>query len=222
MSMKYKKVLYIMITVIILILITPIRVNAGLQANKGGKSLNGVSVDGYFLAIRRMETQNGTLGKNAVLDDKYVDTTKNGIDSHMALNTEMGTAVILTFSEFGVRPTSSNDTTTGNQSGIFQLGYGYAEYTAGVNKNSYVSYVKKIIDGDSRYYNNYTSGKSISGDRIGIFGTSVSYPSEGYPITYIGYEGKMLSDYASTNGSGKFGNGNGLSSRAVVVCGTDL
>lgn len=222
MSLNYRKFLVIIVTAIILIVAGSGKVQAGVQANKGGKSINGVSAGKYFAIIRRMETANGTLGKKAVLNDNYIDTTENGIDSHMALNTEIGTAVILTISEYGCKPTSSMDTTTGNESGIYQLGYGYAEYTSGICTESTRDTIKEIKDADSRYYNNYTPEKSIAGDRMGLFVSYISYPDTDYPVTYIDYNGSLKSDTSSTTGDGKFGNGRTISSRAVVVCGQGL
>ena len=167
MNIKSKKILIIMIAAILSIIAMPNRAHAGLQANKGGKSLVNVTANGFFVSMRRMESQYGTLGKSAVFDQTtYVDSTGNGIDSHMALNTEFGTAGILAYSEYGTIPTNSKDTTTGNASGIYQLGYSNYEYVAGIysSTNSVTNIIGKA---DGRYYNKYASSTSIPGDGMG-------------------------------------------------------
>ena len=177
MNIKSKKILIIiMIAAILSIIAMPNRAHAGLQANKGGTSLVNTTANNFFIAIRKMETQYGTLGKNAILDTTtYLDSTENGIDCHMALNTEFGTAGILAYSEYGTIPTKSNDTTTGNASGIYQLGYGRNEYVAGIYSST--NYSTKIIgNADSRYYNKYASSTSIQGDGMGKLGFGAFYP----------------------------------------------
>ena len=219
----------IIIMIIMLIMIIPCKVNAGLQANKGGKSLVIVSADNFFIGIRNMENQYGTLGKNANLDSTtFLDSTKNGIDCHMALNTEFGTAGILAYSEFGSVPqNSNNDTTTGNASGIYQLSYGNYEYITGIYSST-GDYLKVISNSDSRYYNRYPSEKSIPGDGMGKLGASASYPrSSGSPTFVRSGSGCLYSksyNY-STYMDQWYGTGAGshdISSRAVVVCGEGL
>ncbi len=216
MNIKIKKLLIIMIAAILSIIAMPNRAHAGLQANKGGTSLTNVTANGFFVSIRRMESQYGTLGKNAVFDKTtYVDSTGNGIDSHMALNTEFGTAGILAYSEYGTIPTSSNDTTTGNASGIYQLGYGKYEFVAGIysSTNSYTDIIGKA---NGRYYNKYASNKSIPGDGMGKLGFSANYPYSLVEIISRSNNGALYS------GVDKGKNGSDTGSRAVVVCGTGL
>ena len=215
MNIKSKKILIIMIAAILSIIAMPNRAHAGLQANKGGTSLE-TTANNSFIAIRKMETQYGTLGKNAILDTTtYLDSTENGIDCHMALNTEFGTAGILAYSEYGYVPTSSNDTTTGNASGIYQLGYGKYEYVTGIYSSTNI-YTNIIGKADSRYYNKYASNISISGDGMGKLGASVSYPSSSNPIVKRGGSGALSSsiDYGNSGRNG--------GSRAIVVCGPGL
>ncbi len=61
----------------------------------------------------------------------------------MILNTEFGTEGILAYSEYGTISTESNDTTTGNASGIYQLESGRAEYVSGIHSstNSYTNII---------------------------------------------------------------------------------
>ena len=135
MKKKAKSILILMVIVIIAIIAMPNKSNAGLQANKGGTTLTSTTADDFFKAIRRMETQYGTLGKEAQLNDEYIDTTQNGIDSHMMLNTEYGTTEILSYSKYGSVTTGSNTTTSGNNSGIYNLGIGKFTYVAGIFSN---------------------------------------------------------------------------------------
>lgn len=219
MSLNYRKFLVIMVTAIILIVAVPNRAHAGLQANKGGKSLTNASANGFFSSIRRMEEKNGTLGKNASLDDKYVDTTGNGIDSHMALNTEFGTAAILSTSEYGFNPTKENDSTTGNESGIYNLKYGKYEYTSGLYNVADLKSkdnINKILNADKRYYNEYSDSLTIrQGDikrNYGGYGFNFSaYYYIALQVSGVGYS------YSNVGGSGS-----DISSRAVVVCGQGL
>lgn len=217
MNIKSKKILIIMIAAILSIIAMPNRAHAGLQANKGGKSLVNVTANGFFVSMRRMESQYGTLGKSAVFDQTtYVDSTGNGIDSHMALNTEFGTAGILAYSEYGTIPTNSKDTTTGNASGIYQLGYSNYEYVAGIysSTNSVTNIIGKA---DGRYYNKYASSTSIPGDGMGKLGFSAVYPNYSSSPIIIRSNGGIL--YSNPDN----GNSNSYSgSRAVVVCGAGL
>ena len=122
MNIKSKKLLVVFAVVLIATVIAPIRSNAGLQANKGGTSLTNTNASQFFDGMRKMETKYGTLGKEAVLNDKYLDTTNNGIDVHMALNTEWGTVALLTDSAFGVgNVVLGTSTSTGNESGIYDI-----------------------------------------------------------------------------------------------------
>lgn len=216
MNIKSKKILIIMIAAILSIIAMPNRAHAGLQANKGGTSLVNLNANTFFKEIRKMETQYGTLGKNAILDTTtYLDSTKNGIDCHMALNTEFGTAGILAYSEYGYVPTNSKDTTTGNASGIYQLGYGKQEYVAGIysSTNSYTNIIGKA---DGRYYNKYDSSTSIPGDGMGKLGFSASYPNSSDPIIGRSNNGVLNSSIDSGNSRSFDG------CRAVVVCGAGL
>ena len=164
-----------------------------------------------------MESQYGTLGKSAVFDQTtYVDSTGNGIDSHMALNTEFGTAGILAYSEYGTIPTNSKDKTTGNASGIYQLGYSNCEYVAGIysSTNSNTEIIGKA---DARYYNKYASSISIPGDGMGKLGNTANYPySSSSPIIIRGGSGVFFSNYFNGISYSEVG------SRAVVVCGAGL
>lgn len=222
MNIKSKKLLVVFAVALITTVIAPIRSNAGLQANKGGTSLTNTTASQFFDGMRKMETQYGTLGKNAVLDDKYLDTTNNGIDVHMVLSTEWGTVALLTDSAFGVGKgiagTSNNSTSTGNESGVYDLAYGNQEYVSTIYKGSSDN-EKKIVQADSRYSNDYRDISLHLGDalecRAWLGALNWQESSNSYPVLKRGDSG-LFGYY--TSGGGNYNR----SSRAVVVCGENL
>ena len=224
--MKNKKCMIkiLILTICILCAIYPNNAYAALQANKGGTSLTNVTADAFFTESRKMEQTGGTLGTDATIDSTtYRDSSGNGIDSHMALNTEWGGAALLADSIFGVGNSisgSSDKTTTGNSSGVYNMANEKSEYVAEIWNKTKNSYNSKIIGADSIYYNNYTANTPKAGDALECAGwlrASYSYwaSSEG-PAFVRGYG-------ALFGFSGSYGNGNsGSGSRAVVVCGAGL
>ncbi len=212
MNIRTKKVLIILLMLLGLMVFSPNKVNAGLQANKGGTSLTNVKWEGFFIAIRKMESEYGTLGKKLIVDNKYNDTIGNGIDCHMALNTEFGTAGILAYSKYGEVPTTDNDTTTGNESGVYQLKGGNREYVSATDYSKMWSLFKTL---DEKYYNCYNSSTIIPGDGIGMFGyDKIKHGGNNYQIFY---RYNIFSGGSNTGGAWSSG-----SSRAVVVCGQGL
>ena len=221
MNIKVRNILIISIIAIMGIIAMPNKANAGLQANKGGTSLTYTTANDFFKTIRRMETQYGTLGKNAQLNDKYIDTTGNGIDCHMALNTEFGTAAILSYSRYGNIIQNATDTTTGNESGICE--FGKFQYVAGIYSESN-SYMDIILNADARYYNKYERSTSKAGDGLGKLGSGASYPSLATPILTRGGYNNLLGVLNAGAYTGTYSGymSNNVSSRAVVVCGEGL
>lgn len=222
---KNKKILIMISLIIAFMLLIPNKSKAGLQANKGGTSLGNVIPDSFFEGIRKMETQYGTLGKNANLDSKYLDTTKNGIDAHMALNTEWGTVALLTDSVFGVGTSisgTSDKTSTGNESGVYNLANGKYECVASTYNGTSNIYNKKIRSADERYFNSYSSNTSIPGDALQcanwLLGSAGSWISSSSPIFKRGYGALFGFSY----GNGDSSANSSFGSRAVVVCGTGL
>lgn len=224
MNIKSKKLLVVFAVVLITTVIAPIRSNAGLQANKGGTSLVNTTASQFFDGMRKMETKYGTLGKEAVLNDKYLDTTNNGIDVHMVLNTEWGTIALLTDSAFGVGKgiagSSNNSTSTGNESGVYNLANGKYENVASSFSGTSNTFDKVMRGSDSRYYNNYSSSIFKSGDAINceqwLSAGKHEWSDYDYPIFTRG-----------DNGLFGFGRGTGrdniyYTTRAVVVCGENL
>lgn len=205
-------------------LLIPNKSKAGLQANKDGTSLGAVSADSFFLEIRRMETQYGTLGKNANLDNKYLDTTNNGIDAHMVLNTEWGTVALLTDSAFGVGTSisgmSSDKTSTGNASGVYNLANGKFEYVASTYNGTSSSYNVKMRSADARYFNSYSSNTSKPGDALQCTNWLSAYYANwialNSPVFARGSGGLFGFSTIGVFTDSSYG------SRAVVVCGTGL
>lgn len=223
---KNRKLVIISLLIMAIMLFIPNKSKASLQANKGGKSLTSVTADNFFIGIRRMETAYGTLGKNAVLDDKNLDTTHNGVDVHMALNTEWGTVALLTDSVYGVGM-KSTDTTTGNASGVYDLMYKEYELTSTIYNGKTNSYNNKIGKSDERYFNNYTDSNARKfGDALDCMGWSNNYYSslsETDPICARGVRG--LFSCSDVNGNVYdyiSGSAYHFTSRAVVVCGENL
>ena len=220
MNIKKQKIIMVIIA-ILSIIVMPNMSQAGLQANKGGTRLTNITSNNFFIAIRKMETQYGTLGKNAILDTTtYLDSTKNGIDSHMILNTEFGTIGILAYSEYGNKPNSTDNSTTKNESGVYNLINGYKAVSGIFSSTN--NYTNIIGNADSRYYNKYAYSTSIAGDGMGIFGQSATYPTAQYP-TFIrkgifGADSDNWGGYGSGVGCGS----SNISTYVVVVCGTDI
>ena len=223
MNIKSKKLLVVFAVALITTVIAPIRSNAGLQANKGGTSLVNTTASQFFDGMRKMEIQYGTLGKNAVLNDKYLDTTNNGIDVHMALSTEWGTVALLTDSAFGVGKgisgTSNSSTSTGNESGVYDLANEKKEYVSTIYGSGLYYNVNKIILSAARYSNNY-SGVSHLGDAKNcskwLLANTDSWCYEASPVLVRGTEGLFGSFYSRGDSEVNF------TSRAVVVCGENL
>ncbi len=220
---KNKKILIITFTIIVSMLLMPNKSKAGLQANKGGTSLVNATADQFFTGIRKMETQYGTLGKSANLDSKALDTTENGIDAHMALNTEWGTVALLTDSIFGVGTSisgTSNATSTGNESGVYNLADGkYEDVAVIMYGGGTTGYSKTIYSSDRRYSNSYQNNTTRKpGDALGCrkwLGTNaITWPSSNIHIFARGYGG-LFGFGAATGGADSY-----IGSRAVVVCGS--
>ena len=98
--MKSKKIISILILIITIIGLSTIS-NAALESKAGQTSyIDNLSIQ--FKTIREMEKSGGTLGQNANIDGTtYLDSSKNGIDVHMALATEWGGAALLAISDYG-------------------------------------------------------------------------------------------------------------------------
>ena len=161
--MKRRKI-YCIILSIVLLIVTG-KVEASIEAKPGVTSLVKQTANQFFEKIRQMEATGGTLGLNAIIEETtYLDSSKNGVDVHMTKNTEWGTAAMLAASSYGtVINGVSDESTTQNKTGIFQMADKTYEYVAGIY-NSTNSYMDKIRSADGRYYNLYDGEVSIAGD----------------------------------------------------------
>lgn len=228
---KIRKIGIIMVLFIIVVMMQN-KTYAALQANKGGTSLKSrTTADEFFKGIRAMEASGGTLGKNANYNAEgrtdYIDTSENGLDCHMAKNTEWGTAAMLSASAYGSAPRgTSSASTTGNESGVYQMADAIWEFVATSYENTSNTYNKVIKNADGRYFNLYKSQTSIPGDATtetaGWLGaTNSNFVNASYPVFLRGYNNYVRIGYLFGYGNsvGNFYSDNDiLSARAVVVC----
>ncbi len=220
MKRTITKTLIMILLIAFAIVIVPIKSNAGYQASKGGTRLTNLSANDFFVGIRNMEKSGGTLGLEATLEETtYKDTSKNGLDCHMAKNTEWGTAAMLSASIYGIPPERQSDaSTTGNESGIYQMAKGN-EYVAGIWDTT--SYIDVIRGADARYYDLYTSSTSKPGDATTE--TQGWHGAMTYGFVNVGgciFLRAVDSMFGYSNNQGGAYAPNGC--RAVVVCGEDL
>ena len=230
--MRSKKVISILILIITIIGFSNVS-NAALES-KAGQSSWSTHINNEFTGIREMEKSGGTLGQNANIDGTtYLDSSKNGIDVHLALSTEWGGAAILAVSDYGAFNTKGNvvdkgtkvAATTGNITGVFQMADGNRDFVSGVFKNSSNSSVSKINSADSRYRNEYTTDSSQyhKGDALyqtaGWYSGGILYVSSSAPVVsrVDGLFGFQAVDGTWASGGWWCGY-----SRAVVVCGENL
>lgn len=187
----------LIIAILLSIILLPVKSNAGLQANKGGKSKESTSISNFFSQIRAMDSTGGTLA----VDESY------GIDCHMAKNTEWGTAAIMSASPFGTAPSGqSSESTTGNTSGIYQMADNHPEFVAGIYNNTNTNNTVNLSNSEAKYKNNYTNTTkySITGD--GIIETdkwkgagNYSFVTSSSPVFIRSY---IMFGYSNHSGSG--------------------
>ena len=220
--MKFKKVISsIGIGLATYIMLTG-TVHANVQSRPDNTSLTKKSAGEFFTLIRKMETTGGPMGLSATIDDSGNETSSsNNIDAHMIKNTEWGAAVMLMDSAYGSKTSggSSTATTTGNASGVYKMFSG-SEFVAGIYSTSTqsTSYWSTIKNAPAKYWNDYQSGNSITGDatketpkwKNALAGGFVSASD---PVSFRGNSGAFCSHTCSGHGDGSEG------SRAVVVCG---
>ncbi|MFA5408692.1 MAG: DUF5011 domain-containing protein, partial [Bacilli bacterium] len=136
-------------------------------------SLRSLTVNNAFTASRNMET-NSRYGW---------DTTGTGVDTHLIKNNEWGAAVYLANSLYGKNDeviinssgfytgggtsdayvTNVSQSTTGNVYGIYDMGGGAYEQTAGYVNNSYArTDGSLVVDADAKYKDVYQIGTTDS------------------------------------------------------------
>lgn len=224
--MKFKKVISsIGIGLATYIMLTG-TAHANVQSRPDNTRLTRKTAGQFFTLIRKMETEGGPMGLSATIDDSGNETSSsNNIDAHMIKNTEWGAAVMLMDSAYGSKTSgeSSTATTTGNASGVYQMFSGY-EYVAGIysTSTSYTSNWSTIKNAPAKYWNDYQSGNSITGDATKEThrwkGASYAgFVSASFPVFKRGPSGAFsyyCSDYVNGGDAGSY-----FGSRAVVVCG---
>lgn len=224
--MKKVKIMILFI-VLGMLLIIPNSAHAGYQS-KPGEALTGKYADVHFVGCRKMETSGGVLGLEEGLNDDYTGTTVggNGIDAHMALNTEWGTIALFTNSQYGVKTGISgqkNDSTsTGNATGIYGLANSTAETVASSYDGQTAVYGATIRSANERYFNNYASQTTKAGDALECqkwLGADVNgWITAGRPVFLRNFS-YTLFGFSYSGGGSNLGMG---STRAVVVCGAGL
>lgn len=223
--MKNKKMMLVsMLIVMVAILIIPGKVHAAYQS-KPGNVLTSRNVDQYFEGCRNMEISGGVLGLSETIEaTTYKGTSNNGLDVHMALNTEWGTVALLTDSAYGIGKdisgTNNTKTSTGNATGVCNLANGTYEYVASTYNGTTSSYNTKLRSADARYFNSYSSSTSKAGDALNcanwLSASVANWLNASYPVFKRGAYG-LFGFYFYAGGS----NSND-GSRAVVVCGAGL
>ena len=222
----------IIATSVVAIIMTAFNVNisnAVLESRPDSVSLVNKIPSDFFSLIRQMETSDGPLGLNATVSDDGTETSSsNNIDVHMIKNTEYGTVGMLAASVYGTKNGKgvSNGTTTGNATGVYQMGTGVNgdkhEFVAGILGDTSSSKLKNIKNAPQKYWNNYTLDKiSKPGDgTLEISWYSTSWVTANYPVFGRSY------DYSVFGANYNYGNvtvSNSMySSRAVVVSGAGL
>ena len=206
--------------ILIMMLALPTMVQAGFQSVPN-KSLVSKTADEFFEGCRNMEAGGGVLGLSEnIQTTTYLGTTNNGIDAHMALNTEWGTIALLTDSAYGIGKDiagkNNTKTSTGNSTGIYGLANGTYEYVASTYSGTNSTYNTKIRNANSRYFTSYSSNTSKAGDALNCTNwLSASYSfwtGASSPVFKRGCSG-LFSFNGNTGGSSSGGG-----SRAVVVC----
>ena len=193
--MKSKKIIMMLLVIIIMLGLNTIS-NAALESRPGKNSWS-ATANNQFTNIRAMEKSGGTLGLNATIDETtYLDSTGNGLDVHMALATEWGTAAMLAVSDYGnfnsngvANDSSQGAITTGNKTGVYQMADTNREYVSGVTKTADNEYFSIIFSADSRYRNEYstTNSEYHKGDAI--------YQTAGWYNGTTGYVGSKNQAY---------------------------
>lgn len=236
-----KKIAMAVVVIMITILLQTTKVQAGYQSIPTGSSPITISTT-WIIGIRQMESAGQGLGLKETINTKtgLATSKSNNIDVHMQKNTEYGAILLLGASDYGkqgssiearrmdkgattISGTDVKATTTGNVTGIYEMGYynmniSYTmwEWTAG----SISSFFSSIAP---RYWNIYTTSRSSAKVGDATEETSKWHKSYGadwcdstYPCTQRGYNGTFA--YSANNEY----NGGKLYARAAIVSGVGL
>ncbi len=216
--MRLSKKLTILLIVLGTVIIMPNSAHAAFQSVP--EQRDNRNVDDFFVGCRQMETSGGALGLNENLNEDYTGSTENGIDAHMALNTEWGTAALLTNSIYGagegISGANNSSTSTGNATGIYGLADNYFEITANICYGIINDNYRILAGSNQMYFNAYADITSKAGDALECLGwlgnSSVIYPSN--------YDPMFVHAFGGLFGIGKIRTTN--YTRAVVVCAEGL
>ncbi len=142
-NFQAKLVFIIAIIFALIMLITP-TTQAGYQSIRTGNPVD-ESATTWIKTIRQMEGESQGMGLNETIDTSSTSTLvattdPNNIDVHLLKNTEYGATILLGASDYGKQGSSIADrrmdkgstsigtsvqaSTTGNVSGVYELGYG--------------------------------------------------------------------------------------------------
>lgn len=191
------------------------------------------------------ESQKGTLIKTGdILDDS------NNFDTHLMKNIEWGAVTYLAQSKYGINgkiePNTSqisgkggkNSTTTGNETGIYDMAGQNSEFVSayyiGNTGNYTFEKFNNMVNFADKYKNKYTTGfssdkygdsifetSSSSGGSNSWYGGSSIAPSSSYPFIYRGgsLKGGNIFSYAFDEGYNSVGK---QSFRATIVKDNDI
>ena len=228
-KLKNKVIAILLISAIITLFNANIS-NAVVESRPDSASLVSKTASEFFALIRQMETSGGPMGLNATVDEQGNETSSsNNIDVHMIKNTEYGTAGMLAASVYGSKSSRgySNGTTTGNATGIYQMGTGSdgdkKEYMAAILGTASNSYITNIKNAPQKYWDNYTELKvSKTGDgTLEIPWGTTNWVTSSSTVFYRGNDYYYYYGVFHTDSYGGVRSSN-YSSRAVVVSGVGL
>ena len=159
-----KKLKLTTLLLIAIICIATTNVQATYQSTNTGTVVKNNLVNGttgFMTTVRQMEASGQVMGLSETVNTTtgVATSTSNNIDVHMQKNTEYGAMVILAVSDYGKQTgyihntTGGLATTTGNKSGVYELGTNI-EFVAGGQSTAFSGY-------NARYYNHYTTTESL-------------------------------------------------------------
>lgn len=222
MKKNIQKIGFIVGIAILLLLITPMEVNAALQANKDTHNKKTVTPTDWITQIREMEKGGGSMGLAETQNANLTPVGSNNIDVHMMRSTEFGAIAILSASGYG-NPSNAKaiTSTTGNNTGVMVA---VGEWVAGGLENSIFSGV------DARYFDTYTTSNTSArrGDALGDAttpnpgaagwheATNRNWVSSADPYFVRGNSSYGIFNFSRSSGSSN------VHGRGVAVCGAGL
>ena len=178
-----KKLTITAIIMLILICITAGGVQATYQSSPNASAVSTTTAT-WLPNVRKMEASGNVIGLTESLASAstLLPNGSNNIDVHMQRNTEYGAMLILAVSDYGKQGNGTEDsdhinnstyglpTSTGNRSGLYNVGNTYEAVAAGEpSQTSYMS--PSLYYANARYYDNYNHSSVVSkaGDAINIY-----------------------------------------------------